>query len=169
MGLTGVHGAPAESSKRTSMAKFELLETFITGHPVIDAEHRQIATAINDVSDAVDAGAYDQCAILLDDFLQICENHFKSEEALLAEIGYPGLKDHVIFHQELILQAKAVKVLCLDMSNPESIKRCFDEMVSLLIEDVVKGDLQFVSFMIEQNIVEPPMPFNPPSVPDTKD
>lgn len=135
--------------------KLELLETFITGHPVIDAEHRKIVNSINEVSDAVQAGHYDRCATLLDDFLRICEDHFLAEESLLGELGYPGLKDHAAFHSELILKAKAVKVLCMDMSNPESIQRCFDEMATLLIEDVVKGDLQFVSFLIEKNAVEP--------------
>ncbi len=135
--------------------KIELLETFITGHPVIDAEHRKIVHAINEVSAAIRAGNYDQCAAFLDDFLQVCMDHFKTEEDLLAELGYPGLDDHIAFHQELILKAKSVKVLCMDMSKPDHIERCFDEMATLLIEDVVKGDLQFVSFLIEKGVVGP--------------
>ena len=132
----------------------ELLETFITGHPVIDAEHRKIVDSINGVSEAVNAGEYDKCAHLLDDFLTICQDHFTNEERLLEELGYPGLHDHAVFHKELVLKAKAVKTLCMDMRSPESIKRCFEEMATLLIEDVVKGDLQFVSFLIDQGAVE---------------
>lgn len=132
----------------------ELLETFITGHPVIDAEHRKIVDSINGVSEAVHAGEYDKCAHLLDDFLTICQDHFATEERLLEELGYPGLHDHAVFHKELVLKAKAVKTLCMDMKSPESIERCFNEMATLLIEDVVKGDLQFVSFLIDQGVVE---------------
>lgn len=134
--------------------KVELLQTFITGHPVIDDEHRKIVDAINDVADAVSAGDYDRCATLLDDFLQICTDHFASEEQLLAELGYPGLADHVVFHKELLIKAKAVKILCMDMGNPDHIQHCFDEMATLLIQDVVQGDMQFVSFLIEKNIVD---------------
>ena len=133
--------------------KIELLETFITGHPVIDAEHWKIVESINAVSRAVRAGQYERCAALLDDFLTICIDHFRAEEQLLEELGYPGVKDHAAFHSELVLKAKAVKVLCMDMTEPDSIQRCFDEMATLLIEDVVKGDLQFVSFLIEKGIV----------------
>ena len=134
--------------------KVELLETFITGHPTIDDEHRKIVSSINGVSAAVSAGKYQQCADLLDDFLHICEHHFAHEEELLGELGFPGLADHKLFHQELLLKAKAVKALCLDMKNPDSIERCFSEMATLLIEDVVKGDMQFVSFLIEKGVVD---------------
>lgn len=140
-------------TKATTM-KVELLQTFITGHPVIDAEHAKIVDSINGVSEAVSAGDYDQCAILLEDFLTICIEHFAHEERELEALGYPGLQDHIVFHKELVIKAKAVKCLCMDMGSPDSIQRCFDEMVTLLIEDVVKGDMQFVSFLIEQGIVE---------------
>lgn len=132
----------------------ELLDTFLTGHPLIDAEHLKIVGAINAVSDAVNAGEYDKCAHLLDDFMTICEDHFAAEERLLADLNYPGLHDHSVFHKELVLKAKSVKTLCMDMNAPDSIQRCFDEMATLLIEDVVKGDLQFVSFLIDQGAVE---------------
>ena len=132
----------------------ELLDTFLTGHPLIDAEHLKIVESINGVSDAVNAGEYERCAYLLDDFLNICQNHFAAEEGLLADLGYPGLHDHAVFHKELILKAKAVKALCMDRNAPDSIRRCFDEMATLLVEDVVKGDLQFVSFLIDKGAVE---------------
>lgn len=135
--------------------KVELLQTFITGHPVIDEEHQKIVNAINDVSAAIMAGEYDRCATMLDSFLTICTDHFDTEEKLLEDLGYPGLHDHAVFHKELIIKAKAVKALCMDMDAPDSIRRCFDEMATLLIEDVVKGDMQFVSFLIEKGVVEP--------------
>ena len=132
-----------------------LFRSFITGHPQIDAEHRQIVNAINDVSAAIRSGSYELCSALLDDFLAVCCEHFASEERLLRELGYRGLADHAVFHQELILKAKAVKTLCMDRHAPDSIERCFNEMATLLIEDVVKGDMQFVSFLIEKDIVAP--------------
>jgi len=134
--------------------KIELLEEFLTGHPTIDNEHRKIVMAINDVKTAINSNNYDQCAVLLEGFLKTCEKHFKTEERLLANLEYPDLKDHVIFHKELMLKAKAVKVLCIDMSAPQSIERCFDEMAALLIEDVIKGDMNFISFLIEKGVVE---------------
>ena len=147
----------------------ELLETFITGHPVIDAEHRKIVESINGVSEAIHAGEYDRCAQLLNDFLTICQDHFATEERLLEELGYPGLHDHAVFHKELILKAKAAKTLCMDMNAPDSIQRCFDEMATLLVEDVVKGDLQFVSFLIDQGAVEPRQQWEAANAPPSTD
>ncbi len=65
----------------------------------------------------------------------------------MTALEYPWAKEHALFHTELMLKAKAVKVLCMDQQRPDSIERCFNEMTTLLIEDVVKGDLQFVSFL----------------------
>jgi hypothetical protein len=70
-------------------------------------------------------------------------------------LGYPWLKDHALFHGELVLKAKGVKVLCMDQQKPDNIDRCFQEMATLLIEDVVKGDLQFVSFLQDKGVVSP--------------
>lgn len=134
--------------------KVELLETFITGHPIIDEEHRKIVAAINDVSAAITADEYDLCSTLLDDFLKVCTDHFATEERLLGELEYPFLEDHAVFHKELVIKAKAVKTLCMDRNAPDSIRRCFDEMATLLVEDVVRGDLKFVSFLIEKGIVD---------------
>ncbi|PCI39597.1 MAG: hypothetical protein COB46_08460 [Rhodospirillaceae bacterium] len=132
--------------------KIELLESLLTGHEGIDGEHRQIVDAINQVSKVIDDGEFDKCPDLLDNFLNICANHFESEEKLLAELGYPDLQQHIVFHRELTLKAKAVRVLCMDFDAPQSIRRCFDEMSALLIEDVVKGDMAFVSFLIDKGV-----------------
>ena len=134
--------------------KIEFLDTLRTGHPTIDAEHLKIVNAINNVSEAILAGEYDRCPELLDIFMQTCISHFKSEEQLLARLGYPGLADHSVFHSELVLKAKSVRVLCMDRDRDDSIRRCFDEMATLLIEDVVRGDLQFVSFLVEKGEVK---------------
>ncbi|MEG3620221.1 hemerythrin family protein [Magnetovibrio sp. PR-2] len=131
----------------------ELLETFITGHPVIDGEHAEIVNMINAVSHSIENEEHEKCEELLEAFLVLCDEHFKSEEALLADAEYPELKDHMTFHHELMLKAQGVKALCVNTESPETLKRCFDEMATLLIEDVVRGDMQFVSFLKEKNII----------------
>ncbi|PHS76833.1 MAG: hypothetical protein COB59_10295 [Rhodospirillaceae bacterium] len=134
--------------------KIELLESLLTGHSGIDGEHRQIVDAINKVSKVIEDGEFEKCPDLLDDFLKICAAHFKSEEKILAKLGYPDLQEHIVFHRELTLKAKAVRVLCMDCHDPQSIRRCFDEMSALLIEDVVKGDMAFVSFLIDKGVAK---------------
>lgn len=133
--------------------KVELLETFITGHPTIDGEHAEIVNMINAVSHSIEHGEHGKCEELLEAFLILCDEHFKSEEALLADAGYPDLKDHMVFHQELLLKAQGVKALCVNTETPETLKRCFDEMATLLIEDVVRGDMQFVSFLKNKGVI----------------
>lgn len=55
----------------TARRKIELLESFKTGHPEIDADHRVIVDIINDVSDAIRGGDAELCRNLLDSFLDM--------------------------------------------------------------------------------------------------
>jgi len=135
--------------------EIKLLETFLTGHDVIDAEHARIVSSINSVSKTIENGQFGECTRLLDDFLNICAAHFNTEETLLAKLRYPDLEEHAVFHKELILKAKAVRVLCMDANDPQSLAKCFDEMAALLVEDVIKGDMAFVSFLIEKGEAKP--------------
>jgi len=135
--------------------KMELLDAFLTGHPVIDQEHRKIVNSINKVSSSIQNHEFEKCADLMDNFLTVCTDHFATEENLLAKLDYPHLKSHITFHRELTLKAKAVRILCMDMNDQDGLQRCFDEMAALLIEDVIKGDMAFVSFLIEKGVITP--------------
>jgi len=135
--------------------KMELLNTLLTGHPVIDQEHKKIVNSINEVTASIQNHEFQKCADLMDRFLTVCADHFTTEEKLLAELDYPHLKSHITFHRELTLKAKAVRILCMDMNDQDGLQRCFDEMAALLIEDVIKGDMAFVSFLIEKGVTKP--------------
>ncbi len=47
------------------MLKIELLESFIIGHPGIDADHQEIVNIINDISAATDDQKFDLCKDLI--------------------------------------------------------------------------------------------------------
>ncbi|MBL4693597.1 MAG: hemerythrin family protein [Magnetovibrio sp.] len=121
----------------------------------------KIVETINYVSQAIEKGDYDTCSVLLDDFLEICTNHFETEENLLASLNFPNLHSHIVFHRELILKAKSVRVLCMDKNDPNSLSHCFDEMAALLVEDVIKGDLSFVPFLVDKGVAKPRDPVMP--------
>jgi hemerythrin len=134
--------------------KLEMLESFFTGHPEIDADHRKIIDVINLVDDAITNNELGQCRRLLDSFLEVAKEHFDREEEILKKIGFPDVDNHQTYHEDMLDRAEAVKNLCREMKDQGHIKECFDEMVGFLIDDVVRGDSVFVSYMIDKGIVK---------------
>ncbi len=86
------------------------------------------------------------CSSLLDEFVEEAEEHFLAEEKILRHARYPGLNQHIVYHQELIWKAKSVQVLCEEARGSAKIKRCFESMCEFLMDDIVLGDLTFKEF-----------------------
>ena len=134
--------------------KIELLESFLTGHHEIDEDHRNLVETINLVSEAIDSKEMDQCKSLLDSFVEVAKNHFAREEAILREIKYPGIEKHCEYHDGLLGRANIVKRLCQDMAERGKLKDCFEGMANFFIDDVVKGDVMFVSYLEQVGVTK---------------
>ena len=70
------------------------------GHPTIDMQHKQLFEAINSLLDACANGqgcsVIDKTIAFLMDYVDI---HFKDEEKLQEECGYPDLAMHAMLHE----------------------------------------------------------------------
>ncbi len=83
------------------MAKYELTKQLETGNAVIDAEHRELFKAVNNLVDACSAGkgraAIEGTMKFLNDYV---EKHFSHEEQLQQKSRYPGMAAHKVFHEK---------------------------------------------------------------------
>lgn len=77
-------------------------DSLITGNKMIDSQHKELIERINNLlikaenkPDKVDS------IKMLDHLAEYTEFHFKEEENLQKEIGYPGMADHLKKHEEL--------------------------------------------------------------------
>ncbi len=133
--------------------QIEMLEAFLTGHSEIDDDHRQLVDVINLVNEAIAANELKQCRNLLNSFVDVAKDHFAREEAILRQAGFPGVEEHCSYHNALLERTYEVKKLCQDMADRGHLKECFDEMAGFLIDDVVKGDHVFVSFLANAGMI----------------
>lgn len=120
----------------------------------IDNDHRKIIAIMLRVRNALQKKNYKLCAALLDEFVEEAEEHFLAEEKILRHARYPGLNQHIVYHQELIWQAKSVQALCEEARGSAKIKRCFESMCDFLTADIVHGDLEFKEFLMEAGIAK---------------
>ncbi|MGB0669884.1 MAG: bacteriohemerythrin [Rhodospirillales bacterium] len=120
----------------------------------IDDEHMAMAAVMEKINTAMVDQDHDHCVALLNELIQLAAAHFEDEEAFLAEVAYPGLAEHQVFHNEMLLKAKAVREVCEAYHDFDHIRACYQEMLTFLIDDILKGDVTFKSFLEENGLCD---------------
>jgi diguanylate cyclase (GGDEF)-like protein/hemerythrin-like metal-binding protein len=111
-------------------------EAYESGHPLIDAEHRELfdlANKLIDVSLAEDRRHEFNAA--LDRLIAHVRKHFADEEAILAEHAYPRLESHKAAHASLLSKAGNLQQATTTGAIP------FGAIVEFLTRDVVARHL----------------------------
>lgn len=76
--------------------------TLETGHPVIDAQHKELIDAINHLLTACQQGqGMDKVNATLDFLVSYVKRHFSEEEALQQKSNYPDFLNHRSLHEAL--------------------------------------------------------------------
>lgn len=80
--------------------RYELTKDLETGNALIDSEHRELFRAVNDLMDACSQGKGREKIEETINFLSsYVGKHFKDEESLQTQTGYPGYAAHRQFHE----------------------------------------------------------------------
>ncbi len=127
------------------------LDSFAMGWTPIDEDHRIFVDMVNQLKDALDSGA-DQAVVvgILTAFVEHAEEHFRREESLLADLGYPGTERHAHEHATL---NRSIAQTCAAIRSGE---RSFgaDELLVLIKEWIIRHilfvDMKVKSFLDEQ-------------------
>jgi diguanylate cyclase (GGDEF)-like protein/hemerythrin-like metal-binding protein len=138
---------PATEHLEGSFLKLVWSGTYCCRHPLIDAQHEHLFQLANDLIDSVLSSRpveeIQECVSrLLDEVVQ----HFKDEEAVLADLGFPGLAGHRELHVGLLDQARELG--CAFRAGSLSIGR----LIQFLAHDVVsthmlRADREFFSLV----------------------
>ena len=93
----------------------EWKDSYRIGIPLLDAEHKNLFLAINTYIDSIHLGRgvkFSQTVI--DTIVDYAETHFKREESMMLEKGYPNLAEHKRDHNKFIIDVADYKKLQLD-------------------------------------------------------
>lgn len=97
------YGAELLPRKKLIMALMEWNDQFKTGILQIDSQHRKLVEIINSLHDAMREGkGKEVLAPVLGSLVNYTRTHFKDEERLMAQYGYPKLETHKVIHQKLV-------------------------------------------------------------------
>ena len=75
-----------------------------TGHGVIDAQHKELISAVNGLLDACQQGqASNKVGPTIDFLVSYTKKHFADEEALQKKAGYPDYAGHRKAHEAFVV------------------------------------------------------------------
>jgi hemerythrin len=76
----------------------------------IDEQHKKLVSLVNDMYDAMNAGkGRDMIGTVIAEFVDYTDYHFKAEERLLRQNGYPEYDEHKEMHDNLSRKAHSIK------------------------------------------------------------
>jgi hemerythrin-like metal-binding protein len=133
------------------MSVFKLPMVAEFGFGNIDAEHQDIADCINDclVTAAKGDDALPPHHLMM--LRQKMAGHFRNEEALMEDLGFPLLAPHRGHHRNILdkldrLQADCARKGRIGLNDVRG-------FLEGLIEDVLHADLPFKTFLYEREIL----------------
>jgi hemerythrin len=119
------------------------------GIEYIDQDHKKLLHLLNQFSIAYD---YAQCEEFereaLEDLVSYTKYHFKREEKLMEDYGYPGLEEHQVEHQAMIDKVEEY-VTIYNREGHDSLKQVTNLLTYWLINHIQESDKQYRDYLIE--------------------
>ena len=131
-------------------------KSYELGVPFIDEDHKNLLRLMREIRDAIQADDMVRSAGLLNTLFIDAVKHFSGEEDFLGDIGYPGLNEHMAYHDQLLEQARLMVSICKGEQVEHDVTACFDAMARFLVDDVLKGDLMFKPYLEQLEIIDSP-------------
>lgn len=135
------------------MQKMDWDPSFSVGVRLLDHQHKQILAMINLLVSRFLGGdaRSETTSELLSKLTQYAREHFRTEERLLAEHGYPGLASQKDEHKAYRLRVVA---LCQDaMAHKASTSlELLGFMGEWWVHHIRETDMQYRSFLVERDV-----------------
>lgn len=124
----------------------EVEEKLLTGIEVIDNDHQEIITFINEFNSQ---NCTTNKQVILKNLYDKCSSHFLTEELLMKEVNYPYFLDHKMEHDKQLTTLKTFIFMFFD--NVLSERHSFIDIIQSMVYDWVvphikNYDLIFANF-----------------------
>jgi len=131
---------------------FHWTESLAVGHRTIDEQHRELIDRFRDLLLACKAGkGKDKVAELFGFLDSYVASHFRAEEQLMAEHGYPGLIEHKSQHAWLVGKLADLKgTLQADGPSFHLVVEANQTLLNWIVEHIRNTDVRFGKFLQER-------------------
>jgi hemerythrin-like metal-binding protein len=124
---------------------YQLDRAHMTGHPEIDAQHREMARLLYELAEAArrKEGPV-ACLRLFDDYIKYTRFHFAHEEKLMAAGGYPLVPSHHDTHEKLLSQLVAMRSFIME-DDPKLIA---SDAFEWLVVHIERNDKELAAYLL---------------------
>ena len=131
------------------MAAFRWTESLAVGHDTIDEQHRELIGRFDDLLEACRPGKGKEKVAELFGFLDAyVVSHFRAEEKLMAEHGYPGLLEHKSQHAWLVGKLADLQgTLQQDGPSFHLVIDANQTLLNWIVEHIRSTDVRFGRFL----------------------
>ena len=140
---------PLKGDAAGPVRKIKLLSSLQVGHEPIDDDHRRLFDMVNRTIDSIEKKVTPEKNLSV--FIRALESHFQREENILREIGYPRTDEHAAYHKELLARAGQIQRQYKKGAGDRG-NKLIEDLISLVLADILKGDLKFKSFLVEKKL-----------------
>ena len=127
-------------------------DAYSIGFEPVDVQHQRLVELINILYDAfLSAKANDIIGDILDSMIEYTEYHFKFEEDLFQEYGYPQRDEHSSIHGIFVVKTLEFKQKILEGTTTVSYEIMYF-LRDWLIEHIQGEDVKYIEFFKEKGV-----------------
>jgi hemerythrin len=129
-------------------------KSFETGHPIVDGQHKNLFTMINNLHTSIEAGHPNLVLIeTMEKLSAYVETHFNTEEELMLHNSYENYEEHKHEHENLKEQAlKLIKLF--GMQKVDLTATISQFLSSWLTHHISEVDIKMIKWLKEKNAVD---------------
>ena len=124
-------------------------DSYLIGVPHIDEQHKQLFNTVNSLISAIEKNAgTEELKNTLDFLIQYTVTHFKDEEEVQRNFGYPNYEKHRAIHEKFKQSAVELAAEALKIENPETlVKELKRKIGDWLVTHVTSEDARIGKFL----------------------
>lgn len=135
--------------KQKHIKQIKWSKEYSIGIEYIDQDHKKLLHLLNQFSIAFD---YAQCEEFereaLEELVSYTKYHFKREEKLMEDYGYPGFPEHQEEHQAMIDKVEEY-VEIYNIEGHDSLKQVTNLLTYWLINHIQESDTKYRDYLVE--------------------
>ncbi len=128
------------------MAFLSWHERYSVGHAELDAEHKRLFELVNHFDDVIQMELAGELGLILDDIVSSTVAHFRREEDLMKQAGFPRLAEHKDMHDELINQIKEVRIT-MKKGGHVGTKSVVRFLADWLTNHIIREDMEYKPYL----------------------
>ena len=130
------------------MAILSWHDRYRLGHAEIDAQHRKLFELVNHFGDVIEMDMPAELGRIVGDIIASAGVHFKFEEAVMVQIGFPDRSGHSRMHGELIGQLRQMRAE-MKAGGHLSTKFVAMSLVDWLTYHILREDMDYKAYLKE--------------------